>query len=623
VAATGEGGRGMLVGSSSFVPSGDGAPPDPGPGGAVEIDVAAGGSVSAGATAREAIAVIGGQTQKIANAGTVRAANPDSHAIRLRAAREVEITNSGTLLGSVLVERAPEGGLVSFDSTGRLEPGREVSLGSEGTFASSGTVSPGGDGTIAKTTVTASSATLSGTFEVDYDMGGGADPFPTADMIAFEGGAVSVGEVTVKPRPPSTIPQGAIRTYPVTVLSGAGVDDGTYAVADTAVIGYALQASADRGPDSPELISLVYTVDFIPFDGPRGLAAGAPVFHPNHVSFGQYLDRLVFDAPEGIDDDFRQDLARYTFAVPDIPGLIAAYGEFIADEAFAATDASVMSSTEFARRLRGCGDGLDVPSAGRCSWGDVSLGRTERDGRGGMLDYDEATSRLSFGGQIPTSEGLMLGAGLSYETGDLTAGAASGEVDRVQLGASLGGDVAGGRLTGAVTLGRFDVDLTRSVRTPDGTRLARSDADGTIASLTLQYERSLALGPGLSLHQLIAGGAYHVRQEGFCERGAGGYGLDVGGIEHTTFALNPAVGLRSQTRLGGRPATLSGRVGALALFGDDREAEARLIGVGLPSGPSFTMRDEADAAFLSLGGFARRGAFGERHDPRHLRRPRL
>lgn len=94
----------------------------------------------------------------------------------------------------------------------------------------------------------------------------------------------------------------------------------------------------------------------------------------NHRSSGDYLNRLFFTPIEGVDDDFISSLAEDVLAIPDMASLLESYEDYIADEALAIPDATLLGSLAFSKDLHGCGS-TDPAGASKleqdtyCTWG--------------------------------------------------------------------------------------------------------------------------------------------------------------------------------------------------------------------------------------------------------------
>ncbi|MDB2407983.1 autotransporter outer membrane beta-barrel domain-containing protein, partial [Jannaschia sp.] len=596
VSAIGERGRGVLIGSSEFGEDAGEGDESVGGGGAVSLSVARAGSITIGDAAAEAVAIVGGSSQMLTIDGTIVAPMADDvRALRIDEGRAATITvgNTGSLIGSIQVMEAEdaEGTTVLTSDNGYLGLGQTTSLGG-GSFTSGGTISPGDKGTVIESTITADEVKIDGIYVVDLNPRDSQSGDPEADRIF-----VTAAEADVSGTIQANVLQfprirdlSSLTRFPILTASGLDAEDFTLGTAP-AVLNFALDVEDGENAGGPDTLFLSYGVDPTPND----LAGAAP----NQRAFGEYVGGLLLGSPDGVDEGFRDDLLGLLLQAEDVPSLTNGYAMLVAEEAFATADASLMAGLAFARRLQTCDGASALGMSGRCTWGGVARDWSERDADEGSLDYDERTTRVSFGTQFQTDEGLSVGGGLSYETGDLSAGSAVGDIRRIQVGAVVSGDLGGGHLGLSASWNWFDADLSRTVSTPTGLGTAEGDVSGSIGSLTLRYHREVAAGPTLTFFPALEAGVHHIRQDRYSETGAGDFGMQVNGFSDTVFTLAPSLGMRANTQIADNPAQVTAHVGLLGTFGDDWSSEARLNGANGTDG--FGIRSDPGSVAATLG----------------------
>jgi len=613
ITASGSGGRAILVSSDSYKNQATGT---------VNINVNQGVTLQTGANGAETVLVLNGsETSTLTNAGTIIGGNAASNAIYVKSDNSFQIQNYGTITGSISGEADSVGGTYGFLSLDNnvgatLNTGSLINLpGAAGSFVSSGTISPGAQGTIANTTIQAGQMILLGsgsTYQPDLDasdeVGSGV---VASDMLSLVPGTFAPGAGILQIEAAIVAPSMLISQPGKALKSGAAyVMDSAYnfvasdfTVQDTATVDYSLFTSSTVTSGSTTLV-LDYSISTTPWNLPGAPAQLLSRVNSNHRSFGDYLNRLFFTPIEGVDDAFISSLAEDVLAIPDMASLLESYEDYIADEALAVPDATLLGSLAFSKDLHGCGS-TDPAGASKLEQ-DTYCTRGRFYGRG--LDYDpsaagptytEQVLGLSLGIQTEFNGDMTLGGALDYESGDLTLGNGTGSVSRFMAGAMLKSDLGFMTLAGSLEGGSYSSTISRSFTVGGDDFTATGSPDGTWLAAHVRANSRFSQGDGF-IDPTLDIGLTSLRQDSFVEQGADGFSMSVSELEQTTISINPFVTFGTSFLQDGMTGQFSLRAGVLGLVGQDPSVDASFVGVGA-SGPIFVIRNSQTNLFGDLG----------------------
>ncbi|WMS41336.1 hypothetical protein RDV64_14755 [Acuticoccus sp. MNP-M23] len=607
----------------------------------IAIKVAEGGSVFSAAEARSAILLLDGADNTIVNKGTVEKAgsfasgSDENYAILALGDAATTVTNTGRLSG------ATAGADLTIDNMDGavMELGRTSDLG-VGSLKNAGILTAGQRGRIRRVRIAAANVTQSqgGTILVDNQLGDGIDVDAAADMIVIDGDASLAGTVRTDLVGVNLVQSGTAGEVAFLKSVGNRADVRGLAVEDTATVDYSLVETTGSGEST---YGLAYTVDYTPWDGDTGARAagiasasvgaqsakartasiGSDVDLGNATRFGGYLGALVnarlgeraaiaagtMTAGTG---EYRwvEDLMGYILEIDDIASLLTNYELMIPNVHSAPLDATMLSSIDFADALLACSaspqaTGAAVVSDGvSCAWAKMQGNYLRRGETNRTLGYEEASFGLSAGLQAEIADGWSAGAGISYESANLSADyISSGHGDRLQAGVFLEKDWNAWTFGAGVTGGFGAYDIDRLTRTPGGLAKAHSDTTIGFVSAHARIARAFDMG-GFSLTPQFDAGLHHQWRPGFSETGAGAYGVRIAAYDETALTLSPEVEVATELALGGATARLFARAGLLGVIADDRVLEATFTGVP-GGGPTLNVTDDPDRLFgkLALG----------------------
>lgn len=612
IEATGQDGRGILASSDAQIGQSSGN---------VLINVNEGASVLTGASGGEAIYVLdGGGSSVITNSGTIGTQNAASYALRVAASNPFLIDNYGTATGSILTEAKTDGGAVgsfTFNNYGLMNSGTAVTIGGvNSSFWSGGTIAPGGAAAIATTTISSGfeielygTSTYMADFDPSRPLGNTVVASDLMSLVAgtFDGTGLVAVAGTISPNLILSQPGSAQRTGTAYILnSNYAFDTSLLTVADTATVDYSLSTSDAVTADTTTLV-LSYAIDTTPWDDPSGGNADVGAWNgvnANHRSFGAYLDKIIFDAPSGADGAFVTSLAEQVLNLTGKDDLMGTYDGFIADQAFAVPDATMISSLSFSDELHSCARRTDAGSfdfgqEGQCSWVRLYGRDLERNPHGSGPNYSETVTGLSMGAQFELSADTWLGLAADYESGVLSFDQGSGTVSRTMAGAVLKQDLGGLMLAASIEGGTFSSTQERWFDAGSDLVTATSDPDGNYLSAHVRANQRFSFGSTF-IDPTIDFGATRIHQNGYSEQGAGGYGMAVSDLEQTVYSVNPFVNFGRAIDLNGMAGQTLFRAGMLGLFGDTPAVQASFLGAG-SDGPTFLMQDDPVSLFADFG----------------------
>lgn len=601
IAATGSGGRGLLVGSASYQNQATGD---------VLVTVADGASVVTGAGGSEVIGVLGGGAgSTITNNGTVTSGNDAGYAIRVSTPNAFAITNNGMLTGSVLGDSETEGGAsgaFAFANAGTFNAGSEVTLlGTGSAFVNTGVIAPGGSGAIANTILASETVTLpgTGTYAPDFDP---SQPVPggfvAADALVLAANDLGVTGAKVAPVAVISQPGKTALTGEMNILdSNQSFAAGDFTAVDTGAVTYRLATSTSDFPGTALLAS--YVIDTTPWA--RADAPTRARLNANHDRFGRYVETLLTRDPEDTESGaFIGALGGYVLGRPDVAALVDTYDAFIAEEVLAVPDATLFSNLAFAEQLQGCPaagqDVLGVAQADSCAWIRFQGRESRRRDSSAGMNYDETVGGVTAGGRSVLGD-WTLGGGLGWEQGSLSMSNTSGDVTRLFAGLMLARDIGPATFSASLSGGSFQSEIDRSFSLPGGARAtASSDPDGGFVAAHLRYERRIEHGE-YYLRPIADLGLTWLSQNSFTESGAQGYGLRADRLEQTVLTINPQVEFGHEFAQGGRSGIASLRMGVVGLIGSDPSIEAAFIGAG-DTGVTFGIQNQQADLLAQFGG---------------------
>ncbi|MEQ8652437.1 MAG: hypothetical protein RIC87_08240 [Kiloniellales bacterium] len=603
VTASGNDGRGLLVGSSSFQDQATGD---------VLITIAEGVSVSTGSQGAETIGIIdGGGSSTLTINGTVTSGNPESFAIRTSSANQLQIGNTGTLVGSVLTESKTVGGstgFTGFNNSGLFASGKTVTLqGPLSAFQNTGTIAPAGVGTLGSTTISADLIGLgdTGTYALDLDTGTN-----TADFLSLEVTGASPPQVDGIFQPNLLVTPGdANAGGRVAILdSNQSYSTASVEIQNTATTTYTLTTETSPQTSRPTSF-LGYNINTTPWNGSADEQAKVPQavrarITENHTAFGDYAQALIVEPSDPAAEDFVGDLVAMVLSVEEVDELLDIYDGYAPGEIFAPADAALFSSLRFSEDLNSCpAMGSDGAVAyfgeGSCTWVRTAGIFNNRDDEGLSSGYDETVFSLSLGAQGQIAEGWFLGGAFGYERSSLSSDMTSGDGDRFQ------GGLVGKYLTGPATLsasvsgGVSSYRLTRDVTTASGPARAEGKPTTSWIGAHARAAYALPLDETSQVEPRFDLGLIQQWQGGFTESGAGDYGLTVDDSAFTYVTLNPAAEAATHFEVAGFTGKASLTGGMLAILGDtERSTEVQLNGL---DGRSFLVKDQANQLFGEVG----------------------
>lgn len=611
ITASGSGGRAILVSSDSYKNQATGT---------VNINVNQGVTVQTGAQGAETILVMnGGQSSVLTNAGTIISGNAASQAIYVKTSNPFQISNYGTITGSISGDVFREGelqGEVSLNNYagGVLNSGSEINLpGPSSAFnGQGGTLSPGGKGVIATTNLKVGNFIYfqnASIYLADIDAGRVVSPGVAAsDMLTLtpgsfgsQFGVLSINALILTPNMLLSHPGQALRSGSANVMqSSYNFSASQIVIQNTAVVNYSLSTNTSVSPGVTTLV-LNYDINTNPWDRPSASGSFGSAVNQNHRSFGRYLDTLFFTPLQGVNTGFISQLAESIFAIPDVGTLLSSYDTYISDNALAVPDATYFAGLAFSKDLLGCGSGTMMASLkadGNCSWGQV-YGRSLNDdqSKGGPA-YQEQVTGFSGGVHTEIKGNTVLGGALGYESGSLTIGNGNGTVSRFMAGAMLQSDLGFITLAGSLEGGFYSSSISRALAIGNQVFAATGSPDGAWAAAHVRANRRFRIGDYF-LDPALDIGLTALRQDSYVENGAGAFNMSVSSLNQATLSINPSLTVGSGFKLGALDGQFSLQAGILALVGKDPSVNASFTGVG-SGGPSFMV---SNAQTRLLGDF--------------------
>ncbi len=607
VTASGEDGRAILAQSASAN----------GRNNAIQITIAEGVTVMTAANGAETIGLFDGRDNTIVNRGALLqdgGSDGEGHVIRTNGTAALSVQNFGQLEGSVLSERrasgggagaSPEGIAIANESGATFGLGSEVDLGgTAGQLTNNGRISAGTAGTTGASIVHSQLVQeADGETWVDFAFAGGND------LIIIDAPASGRFAGSVRPNPIGGKPKSGDSGRFTFLTSTGSLESTDLTVKPTATVDYSLLRITGSGGD-PE-VQLSFSVDYTPWNGDSTAQARVPdslrtLINDNHTRFGEHVDALIDADPGGSAGAFIEDLALLLLTIEDVETLVDTYDRFAPAEIFATTDAAHLSSLRFSDSLNSCPEvsaagAVTFTRQGSCIWLQAGGGGVDRQRSGTSTDYDETFYGLSVGGQAELNDGVFLGAALAYEHTDLSNTRVDGDGNRFQAGAIVKKQFGTTTVSASLSGGIGNYDLSRSVPTAGGDRIAHSSPDTSWIAAHARIERVFEPRDNLYVKPWLDVGVNHLRQDAFQETGAGGFGLDVAAYNQTLVTLNPMLEFGTTFAMFNRQAKASAAAGVLAtVSGTDQSTQVRFLGAG-PAGPTFTVSSESQRIFADLG----------------------
>jgi outer membrane autotransporter protein len=231
--------------------------------------------------------------------------------------------------------------------------------------------------------------------------------------------------------------------------------------------------------------------------------------------------------------------------------------------------------------------------------------RFARDRGDGSARVDVSSSGISVGADFSITPELLVGAAIGFGTSDADFDGASGRArtDSVFLGAYGSYRLGQAYLDASLGVGFNSFETRRRAATGEGTE---ADFDGTLVAARLEGGRRFDVGP-IGVTPFAGLTILSLSQDSFAQRagspGAGGlFGVAVDSETTTSVRSMLGVEVSAVRRLSDNAVgTARLRVGWAHEFEEDRQVDARIIGVG---GPSFRIRGAPaprDALVLGLG----------------------
>ncbi|MEQ8652354.1 MAG: autotransporter outer membrane beta-barrel domain-containing protein [Kiloniellales bacterium] len=399
------------------------------------------------------------------------------------------------------------------------------------------------------------------------------------------------------------------RTGKLSCGSGSGGgDSGNLTVASTATVDYGLSLTTNSRSEKEAL--LTYDVDYTPWNGSAAAQAKVPdglreTINSNHTNFGDSLDgAIALQSEESA--AFTDEPVNFLLVMPSVDELVDTYDRYAPGEIFAPSDAALFSSLRFAENLNSCPkQGPEGQVAftrqGSCIWLQASGGGIDRQRSGNSIEYDERLFGFSLGGQTAVGEGFFLGGAFGYEDSSLSNARFSGDGSRFQGGVVVKKQFEQTTLTGSLSGGVGNYDLSRSVITPSGTVTAESSPNTNWISAHARVTQVFDVSEESYLRPWFDLGIDHQWQGGYRESGAGGYGLNVAAFDQTLVTLNPMLEVGGEFEILGAQANASAAAGLLAIVsGRDRSTDVGLLGFGA-GGPTYLVSDQARPLFADIG----------------------
>ncbi len=616
IVSTGSGGRAIFAQSLGGGGNGD-----------ITLFVTPGVEVSAAEDGFEAILVSGGDANSALfnNGGTIsrpEGTTPEGGTGYVIAVVEQEgfsIFNSGTISGTLYFDPDSSSGGLFNRASGLLELSGESWL--PATFSTDGTLTAGAGDAIASAEFTgptsASSriaAHLGGTIKVDYQFGDGNEEKAQSDLFIVDPSAIDasvVGLIDPQATGVNLVQKGTTGEFLLFTDVNAAAFAAT--IEDDAIVNWGLETLDST--DGVTSVVLTYELNSNPW---LGFASGGydqalsteeeERVNDNLIEVGNYLDRLVSarisDRESGSDQlAFVDGMTDYLLGIQQISTLVEVYESWSPQIATAPLNTALFSALRFNDSLQGCprydeAGLVSLSQEGNCVWARAQGGSLQRQASDSVAAYTENSYGFEGGFQMEVAPELFAGFAFLFEDATLKSGeVASGSGQRYQGGLVVRKDLPDGLiLSGAVTGGVSDYDLSRPVITPSGTRTASSSPTTAFVTGHLRAAKffvfegsSLVRAPYLKPTGDL--GLIHQWQGSYSESGAGDYGATIEDVSQTFVTLNPFLEAGAGFDLFGLQARGYGRAGILSVLGGDHELEGAFNGVPA-GGPTFSISEE-------------------------------
>lgn len=484
------------------------------------------------------------------------------------------VTNTGTIQGSISSVT-----VVNNAATGLLEPGSEIQLGSSGKLVNAGTISVGGRGHLSQTRLTGDLQTLTtGTLLVDIDVDNNQ-----ADLLEVEGHASLDGTIEVNPV--------SLGKSKVTVLSARdGID-----------------ASSMANPSPSHLFTYTSLLGATPGSKQQSLTIRTDA---DFTTDQKNLDNTQRDMTRHLQKIWESEATGFGtgFAALASVGGPQDYAQTLEDlsgrEIGAIASARFDASQRFSRAGFSCPTFVGTTSAlteNDCAWGRVVGTEIDQDSTGSQAGYDWTGTTLMVGGQRALQSGWFLGGALGYETSRLSGDGDTTDVDgqAVLASATLKRWYGQWLFAGAIDLGYGWYDSTRSFMVGGAQETASASPNTYNAGLHFRVARQVPFDQWYLQPKLDVGATW-MRLDGYTEKGAAPYNLEVDSSDGWIFAASPA--LRAGRRVdlaGGAVLDVFVSAGASFFNGNDWQTQARFADA--PSGTGgFTSKIDSPSTVGTL-----------------------
>lgn len=280
-------------------------------------------------------------------------------------------------------------------------------------------------------------------------------------------------------------------------------------------------------------------------------------------------------------------------------------------------------------RLSSRGAGL---GARHYSWGTVFGASRDVDGTLAITGYDATTAGIALGYEMVMDEEAgktILGFAASYGQTDMSSGPSSAEIESYSFGIYGSHEWSNWRLSGALSYGMQDYDITRIIPIGAGFATAAATPEGTSLAASARLAYDIAPDLGLNTRDAMRLAPYmqfdfvEVSRDGYAETGAGVLNLTVGSDSFSQSSVRLGVESSAEIRNPGGSVTrpyfdihwehvLAGRNGITnsfvtgtptATFASSGAFESRdRLGVG--AGVRFEVNDKAALNMRYNGAFA-------------------
>jgi uncharacterized protein with beta-barrel porin domain len=544
------------------------------------VTVTSNGNITAGHSSSFAINAHAAGGNATVDIGPNSIVSGGNRAIIASASNVATINNSGLVRGGIYISSSS----ATFNNLagGIFESGSSVSPNGT-TLNNAGTVSPGGNGTVQTTTLTGNFVqTSTGVLKVDADWtgNGGAG---TADFLEVTGTATLAGTVIVNPLNfPKT--GGLNKTFTVLKAYGGITNDGI-TIGNTAAVNYALLF-----PDT-NTMNVQATINF------QGV--GLDTLNPNQNGVGRNLNQIFGG---GTHLPFMTPLMQ----LPTGGQLGGALNQLAPIGDGGSFSTAMTTGSQFGQQLLSCrvageeGDANRFIREGQCVWARVNARRFDNDGRADGVGYRENALFYSAGAQLAVAQNWQIGAGLGYETMNLsTASNASSEGERLHLGGVVKYTPGPWLMAASVTGGWGWHDNRRHVSFGGFGATATSSSDSSFAAARLTAAYLMSRGMFYAKPQ-VEFAATHLMRDSYREQGTGGIALAVGKVSDTVLSFSPSLELGVEQR-GANGFVTRAFVKGGATFRDTDTFVTTATFANAPGVPAFAISSKVDRMVADIG----------------------